>query len=59
MQLYEAAGRDLGGLEITFASGNFAPLFDWLHQRVHVQVRRFTAAKLTRRATGSRSFMLD
>lgn len=51
-QLYEAADRELGGLEEAFAIGDFAPLLGWLRQRVHQHGRRLPSAELIRRATG-------
>jgi len=51
-QLFDAAQRDLGELEAQFSRGEFAPLRDWLHVKIHSQGRRYTAADLVERATG-------
>jgi carboxypeptidase Taq len=52
-QLFEAACRDLGGLEGAFARGDFAPLLDWLRRHVHRHGGRYPVARLLERATGS------
>lgn len=52
-QLFEAADRDVGGLEDSFAAGDFSALLGWLRLRIHQQGRRFNSAELTRRATGA------
>lgn len=52
-QLYEAALRDLPGLESGFASGDFTPLLGWLRKNVHQHGQRYTSAELVRRSTGA------
>lgn len=56
-QLFEAAGRELGGgpqgLDERFAAGDFAPLLGWLREKVHVHGSRFVPRELMRRATGA------
>lgn len=52
-QLYEAADRELGGMEASFAAGDFAALLGWLRARIHQQGRRHASAELIRRATGA------
>ena len=52
-QLFEAAQRDLGELEEAFARGEFAPLLEWLRDRVHRHGRRFPPRRLVERATGT------
>jgi carboxypeptidase Taq len=52
-QLVNAAGRALGDLDAQFARGDFAPLLGWLREHVHRHGRRFTAARLVERVTGS------
>ena len=52
-QLFEAARRDLGELEEAFARGEFAPLLEWLRDRVHRHGRRFPPRRLVERATGT------
>jgi len=51
-QLMDAARRDLPGLDAGFASGEFAPMLDWLRDRVHSHGRKLTPDELVRRATG-------
>uniref|UniRef100_UPI00257D6129 carboxypeptidase M32 n=1 Tax=Oceanithermus sp. TaxID=2268145 RepID=UPI00257D6129 len=52
-QLFEAARRDLGEPEEAFARGEFAPLLEWLRDRVHRHGRRFPPRRLVERATGN------
>jgi carboxypeptidase Taq len=52
-QLYQKADADLGGLESAFARGDFAGLLAWLRDKIHRNGRRYRAANLIRRATGS------
>jgi carboxypeptidase Taq len=51
-QLYTAARRDLGDLDSAFARGEFAPLLEWLRDRVHRHGARFRAKELVERASG-------
>ena len=52
-QLYEAADRELGGLDRQVAAGEFQPLLGWLRDKVHRQGRRYTAAELVEAASGA------
>jgi carboxypeptidase Taq len=52
-QFFAAADSQLGGLAELFARGDFHPLRDWLHQKIHRHGQRFTAAELVRHVTGS------
>jgi len=52
-QLFEAAARDLGDLHAMFRGGEFVPLRDWLRKHIHTQGRRYPAAALARRVTGT------
>ncbi len=52
-QLFEAAERELGALEPRFAEGAFAPLLNWLREKVHRHGRRYPPAELIARATGA------
>jgi carboxypeptidase Taq len=52
-QLFEAAQRDLGKLHDMFRRGEFLPLRDWLRKHIHSNGRRYPAAVLAHRATGS------
>ena len=51
-QLWARADADLGGLDHALARGDFAPLLEWLRDRIHRQGHRHRAADLIRRATG-------
>ena len=51
-QLFDQADKDLGGLADQFAHGEFQPLRDWLHAKVHSQGQRYTAAELVQQVTG-------
>jgi carboxypeptidase Taq len=52
-QFFEQADRDCGGLFALFARGQFAPLHQWLIDKIHVHGRRYTAGQLVERVTGS------
>lgn len=54
-QLSEAAARELRESELHAAirAGDFSPLREWLKSRIYSHGRRFRAAELCRRATGS------
>ncbi len=52
-QLFEAAGRDLGDLDAAFARGEFAPLREWLREKVHRHGQRYLPRELITRATGA------
>lgn len=52
-QLWEAASHDLVGLEEAIARGEFGELLGWLREKVHRHGRRYSAAELCHRATGS------
>jgi carboxypeptidase Taq len=52
-QLFAAARAALGDLDDQFARGDFAGLLGWLREHVHHHGKRFTAARLVERATGS------
>jgi carboxypeptidase Taq len=52
-QLFESAARDLGDLQAMFRRGEFLPLRDWLRKHIHSQGRRYPAAELARRVTGT------
>jgi carboxypeptidase Taq len=51
-QLFEAAQRDLGDLDGAIARGEFAPLREWLRDKVHQHGRRYLPSQLVFRATG-------
>jgi carboxypeptidase Taq len=51
-QLFEAAKREMPGLEQDFARGNFAPLLSWLRSNVHRHGKRYPARELVKKATG-------
>jgi carboxypeptidase Taq len=52
-QFFARADRDLGGLAPLLARGEFQPLRQWLHEKIHQQGQRYTAAELVERVTGS------
>jgi carboxypeptidase Taq len=52
-QIWDAATRELPGLEEEMRSGDFSSLLGWLRRNIHVFGRQFTAAQLCERATGS------
>jgi carboxypeptidase Taq len=52
-QFFEQAERDLGELAAMFRRGEFRPLRDWLRKHIHSQGRRYSAAELAHRVTGS------
>ncbi len=52
-QFFEKAQQDLGDLPAMFARGEFQPLREWLRTNIHSQGRRYPAAELGRRVTGT------
>jgi carboxypeptidase Taq len=52
-QIFEAAARDLGDLDAAFAKGDFAPLREWLREKIHRHGRRYLPSELIERATGA------
>jgi carboxypeptidase Taq len=52
-QLYGRAEEESGGLDAAFARGDFAPLRDWLREKVYKHGGRYSAARLVENATGS------
>ena len=52
-QMYEAACRDIPGLEAGFGEGQFAPLREWLNARVHSLGRQLRPDALCRSVTGA------
>jgi carboxypeptidase Taq len=51
-QLFAQAETDLGGLDDTFARGDFRGLLQWLRAQVHCQGQRYRPAALIERITG-------
>ncbi len=51
-QLFAQVERDLGELAPSFRRGDFAPLLEWLRDRIHRHGSRFPASELVERATG-------
>ncbi len=51
-QLFEQVQSDLGDLDGQIRSGEFAPLREWLRDRIHCHGRKFTADELLERTTG-------
>jgi len=52
-QLFDAAERDLGGLDGRIREGEFDPLHEWLTEGIHRHGKRFETNELVRRATGA------
>jgi carboxypeptidase Taq len=52
-QLFSRANAELGDLTSAFAQGDFAPLLNWLREKVHHQGRRYRSARLIEHATGA------
>lgn len=51
-QFFASAEEEIGPLDAQFASGNFAPLLQWLRENIHQQGQRYTAGELVQRVTG-------
>lgn len=51
-QFAVAMERDLGPLDGFIRAGNFAPMREWLREKIHRHGREFPAAELCKRATG-------
>jgi carboxypeptidase Taq len=51
-QLWRALSADLPSIEESIASGDFAPLREWLRDNIHRQGRKYTSRELLRRTTG-------
>ena len=52
-QLFEAAERAIGPLEDAFAEGEFSALRGWLAENIHRHGKRYGAAALVERVTGT------
>jgi carboxypeptidase Taq len=52
-QLFEAAERDIEGLDDQVRRGEFDPLHEWLTDRIHRHGKRYETNDLVRRATGA------
>lgn len=51
-QFAAAIEKELGSLDARIRAGDFAPMREWLREKIHRHGREFTAAELCRRATG-------
>lgn len=51
-QFFAQAESELGGLDAQHARGEFAPLREWLGQKIHRHGQRYSAAELVERTTG-------
>ena len=51
-QFFQQADADLGGIEPLVARGEFAPLWQWLRDRIHARGQCFTASQLVTGVTG-------
>lgn len=52
VQFYDRALQDLPDLSAQIVQGNFAPLLQWLRERIHVHGSKFTPQELVSRVTG-------
>ena len=52
-QLFSAAGEQLGDLDALFASGDFAPLKDWLNTNIHQYGKRYSSNELCEKVSGA------
>ena len=51
-QFFRKADQDLGGLQTQFAKGEFAPLKQWLNEKIHQPGQCYTAADLLKKTVG-------
>jgi len=51
-QFFQQADADLGGVEPLLARGEFAPLWQWLRDRIHARGQCLTASELVADVTG-------
>lgn len=52
-QLFDAARKELGDLEGSFARGDFGALLEWLRNKIHRHGQCYSADQLVKNATGS------
>jgi carboxypeptidase Taq len=52
VQLWNVLHAEVPDLDAAIARGDFAPLREWLRERIHVHGRKFPPSELVRRATG-------
>ncbi len=53
-QFYEQADQELGGLDEQFARGEFAPLHQWLREKIHTPGQCYPATELGEQITGQK-----
>lgn len=53
-QLFDAAAADLDDLDAMIARGEFAPLLEWLREKVHRHGRCYSGSEIVENATGSK-----
>jgi carboxypeptidase Taq len=53
VQIWEAVRRDLPDLDAQIESGEFAPLGEWLRERLHRHGRKFTPKETLELVTGT------
>jgi carboxypeptidase Taq len=51
-QFFETAGNDLGDLDLMFREGEFAPLKEWLNQKIHRRGQCLSGPELGRSVNG-------
>lgn len=52
-QLWETINREMGDLRSQLSRGQFAPLREWLREKIHRHGKQFRAAELCRQVTGA------
>ena len=55
VQIWEALRRDLTDLDDQIEAGDFAPLREWLRERLHQHGRKFTPQETLERCAGAAS----
>jgi carboxypeptidase Taq len=53
VQFYNQALAEIPEIPAQVERGEFAPLRNWLKERIHVHGKKFTPAELVKRVTGS------
>ncbi|HTN75027.1 MAG TPA: carboxypeptidase M32 [Pirellulaceae bacterium] len=51
-QFFATADKELGGLDASFAKGEFGGLLDWLRRNIHQRGQCYTASELVKEVTG-------
>ena len=51
-QIWNKLRSELGDTDALMASGNFAPIFEWLRDKIYRQGRKYTPRDLVQQVTG-------